>query len=128
MTHAKSNFAAQQLNAFFYKRGWQKYGIHAYATESASQIDIQWKMDGAAEVVRADPLALLQWLDKAPRRYSDLDAILRRKLGLGHPHNLLGTTTPERHAACLARLNASRDRAGHFAVSLKTDGSPFARV
>ena len=46
----------------------------------------------------------------------------------GHLHNLLGTTTPDRYSACLARLNASRDRAGHFAASLKTDGSPFAPV
>lgn len=83
MTHAKSNYAAQQVNDIFYKRGWHKYGVHAYATGSPTEIDIQWKRGDAAEVVRADPLALLQWLNKAPRRYADLDTILRRKLEAG---------------------------------------------
>lgn len=84
MTNAKSNYAAQLLNDIFAKRQWHRHGkIHVYPTENEHTVHIQWSCQGAAEIVEAAPLALLRWLEKAPRRWADLADILTRKLQAG---------------------------------------------
>lgn len=80
MLHAKSCQFSAAVNDYLHAARWDSAaGCRSFPTETETTVALQWKHEGAPEIVTCDAVKLTAFLKKKPTLQAFL-AVLRRKL------------------------------------------------